>query len=75
MNNLGDMVQSADIETIFDTIEGQKLCKGKYQIGRYLDQGQYGKIFKVTDTANKTLPLVVKVQEVSDQFRQEVNTL
>ena len=61
MNNLAGMVQSADIETIFDTIEGQQLCKGKYKIGRYLDQGQYGKNFKVTDTSNTTLPLVVKV--------------
>ena len=32
-------IDSADIEIVFDTIEGKELSNGKYQIGSYLDRG------------------------------------
>ena len=50
ISNLGD---TTNIDTIFDTIEGKELCNGKYQIGRYIDKGQHGTVFEATDMYNK----------------------
>ena len=40
MEGLTDVgVDWADIDKIYDTIEGKELCKGKYKIGCLLDKG------------------------------------
>ena len=54
-------IDSADIEIVFDTIEGKELSNGKYQIGSYLDRGQHGLVYEVTDTTNIAQRLVSKV--------------
>ena len=63
LSQLPKEIDSNDIDIIFDTIEGKELCNGKYQIGSYLDRGQHGLVYEVTDTTNKAAqqPLVIKV--------------
>ena len=62
MEGLTDVgVDWADIDKIYDTIEGKELCKGKYKVGCLLDKGQHGKVFETIDNANETQSLVIKV--------------
>ena len=61
LSQLPKEIDSNDIDIIFDTIEGKELSKGKYQIGSYLDRGQHGLVYEVTDTTNVAQRLVSKV--------------
>ena len=61
LSQLPKEIVSADLDIVFDTIEGKELSNGKYQIGSYLDRGQHGMVYEVTDTTNKAEPLVTKV--------------
>jgi len=61
LSQLPKEIDSNDIDIIFDTIEGKELSNGKYQIGSYLDRGQHGMVYEVTDTTNIAQPLVTKV--------------
>ena len=42
LSQLPKEIVSADLDIVFDTIEGKELSNGKYQIGSYLDKGQHG---------------------------------
>ena len=42
LSQLPKEIDSAEIDIVFDTIEGKELSNGKYQIGSYLDKGQHG---------------------------------
>ena len=61
LSQLPKEIVSADLDIVFDTIKGKELSNGKYQIGSYLDRGQHGLVYKVTDTTNIAQPLVTKV--------------
>ena len=64
-----------NIQVLFDTFEGQVLSQ-RYKIGKFLDAGNVGKVFRVTDLKNpKSRPLVIKVQKKSKLFFQEVITI
>jgi len=61
LSQLPKEIDSNDIDIIFDTIEGKELSNGKYQIGSYVDRGQHGLVYEVTDTTNVAQRLVSKV--------------
>lgn len=46
----GNSKESADIDIVQDGIFEGALLKSQYKIGRLIDQGSFGKVFKVTDT-------------------------
>ena len=61
-----------------DTIEGDlfgQLLKNKYVIGRLIDQGSYGKVYKAIDIEDKHKPLVVKIAQDYKTFGKEINAM
>ena len=55
------------MELVYDTIQG-KILKGRYRVDRYLDNGNNGWIFAVTDIGatndkKSKVPLVIKIQK------------
>ena len=36
------------------------LLNGKYHIGKQIDEGNFGKVYKITDVQNHKIPLVIK---------------
>ena len=64
-------------DVVFDTLEGKILNK-RYQIQKFLDNGQNGEVYEVTDLKKdgaQKRPLVIKVQETTDLFLEEINSM
>ena len=51
------------------------VVKDRYVIQRHLDNGEYGHIYKVLDSQNKNLPLVMKITEDCKAFKVEVHIM
>ena len=57
-----------DIEVLCGTLEGQVLAN-RYRIDKFLDAGNIGQVYRVTDLNKKSSrPLVVKIQKKSKHF-------
>jgi len=54
------MQQNQNIDEIKNQIEGS-ILKERFAIGRLIDQGSFGKVYKCIDLNNKNRPLVVKI--------------
>ena len=69
-----------DMDVLYDDMVGQSLCGGRYLIDRYLDEGSYGKVYKVKDLCPETKgdsdlnPLVVKILPSSINALAEIKT-
>ena len=64
-------------DVVFDTLEGKILNK-RYKIEKFLDNGQNGEVYEVTDLKKdgaQKRPLVIKVQETTDLFLEEINSM
>lgn len=66
--------QKQQIDEIQNKIEGSVL-KTRYVIGRLIDKGSFGKVFKCIDLQNKNRPLVVKIASDYKQFGNEINSM
>ena len=53
------------------------LLKNRYQIGKFIDNGQQGCVYTVTDTKrdDKRRPLIIKVARNSKLFTKEIKTM
>jgi hypothetical protein len=51
------------------------VLKNQYIIGRHLDSGSNGKVYKVIDSKNPKANLVIKVSEDVKGLSLEVNTM
>jgi hypothetical protein len=51
------------------------ILNGRYHIGRLIDEGSYGKVYKITDAENQQLPLVIKLQKTMENAGIEVNSI
>ena len=66
--------QKQQIDEIQNKIEGSVL-KGRYAIGRLIDRGSFGRVFKCIDLQDKNRPLVVKIASDYKQFGNEINSM
>ena len=62
------------IDEIKNKIEGSVL-KGRFEIGRLIDKGSFGKVYKCVDLQDKNRPLVVKIASDYKQFGNEINSM
>ena len=70
------------VDIITGDVQGKVLGK-RYRVGRFLDKGESGRVYKVTDTlrqggvggAAATQPLVIKIQQCTQVTMMEINTL
>lgn len=51
----------------------KNMIKNRYLIGRHLDSGSNGMIYKIVDNQNQKVPLVIKLSEDCMAFSQEIN--
>ena len=49
--------------------------KGRFSIGRHIDKGSNGSIYKVTDLQNPKIPLVIKITDDCMPFTSEINAM
>ena len=68
------MQQNQLIDEIRNKIEGSVL-KERYTVGRMIDSGSYGEVYKCIDLENKHRPLVVKIASDYKQFGYEINAM
>lgn len=81
MNNsnkhmLGEL--GSDIESMVDMIEGElkgAVIKERFVIGRLLDRGSFGKVYKIVDINDKHRPLVIKMSEEVQAFALEIKAM
>jgi serine/threonine protein kinase len=66
--------QNQNIDEIQDQIEGS-ILKERFAIGRLIDRGSFGKVYKCIDLVNKNRPLVVKITNDYKQFGAEINAM
>lgn len=63
-----------DQELIVGQLEKATL-KNRYIIGRHLDSGSNGHVYKITDIENPKIPLVLKISDECLPFSEEINTM
>ena len=51
------------------------MLQRRYYVGRLLDKGSFGKVFKITDTEDKTRPLAIKIQPADHIFEKEIHAM
>ena len=51
------------------------LLNGKYYIGKQIDEGNFGKVYKIIDVQNHKIPLVIKIQKCMEYAGKEVNSI
>ena len=61
-------------EQIIGKLQGAQL-KNRYTVGRYLDSGQNGKVYKVVDAKHPKAALVLKISENCKQFSVEIHQM
>ena len=62
------------IEMIKGELTGQ-ILKGRYLIGRHIDNGSFGQVHKIIDLQDKTRPLVIKISADYKLFGKEINAM
>lgn len=55
-------------------LPGQVL-KDRYLIGRHIDNGSFGQVYKIIDLQNQTRPLVIKISSDYKLFGKEINAM
>ena len=55
-------------------ISGQVL-KDRYLVGRHIDNGSFGQVYKIIDLQNETRPLVIKISTDYKLFGKEINAM
>ena len=55
-------------------LTGQVL-KQRYLIGRHIDNGSFGQVYKIIDLINKERPLVIKISSDLKLFGKEINAM
>ena len=55
-------------------ISGQVL-KERYLVGRHIDNGSFGQVYKVVDLQNQARPLVIKISLDYKLFGKEINAM
>jgi casein kinase 1 len=68
------MQQNQQIDEINNKMEGSVL-KQRYTIGRLIDKGSFGHVYKCIDIQNQSRHLVVKVANDYKQFGNEINAM
>lgn len=63
------------LDIIYDSKLEGTILKDKYMVGRLIDRGSFGKVYKVTDTANSDRPLVIKVSNQNELIAKEIKTM
>lgn len=63
-----------DQELIIGELEKGTL-KNRYIIGRHLDSGSNGHVYKIVDKENPKIPLVLKISDECLAFSEEINTM
>jgi hypothetical protein len=51
----------------------KKILQGRYCVSRLLDNGSFGKVFKVVDMKEIKIPLAMKLQVSSILFEKEIS--
>ena len=51
------------------------MIDGRYYIGRLIDRGSFGFVYKVVDMQDKKKPLAMKVQPTTHIFQKEIHSL
>ena len=51
------------------------ILNGRYYVGRLLDKGSFGQVFKIVDLQDKTRPLAMKVQPTTHIFEKEIHAM
>ena len=67
-------ISAEDVDVVTSQIVGC-ILKSRYLIGRQLDQGSFGKIYKVIDLEDKDRPLVIKICAQTNLFAKEVSAM
>ena len=75
-NKAQSMKKKENVDLLCGQLEGN-LLQNRFQIGSFVDKGQNGKVYNVTDiTKNKPQkPLVVKIVESSHKNKEEIKCL
>lgn len=63
-----------DVDVVTEELTGCILQR-RYLVGRALDAGSFGRVFKVVDLQDKELPLVMKVCEDHRMFAKEISAM
>ena len=67
-------MQATNIDRCIDQLEGN-LISSKYMVGRMIDEGSFGQVYKIVDIADQSRPLVMKVCPDYKVFGHEINTM
>ena len=74
-----DFVKVPKTKGDYEVIESKSLTgyliSNRYLIGRKIDQGSCGEVYKCVDVNNNETPLVLKVSDNRKLMKQEVKTL
>ena len=75
-NKAQSMKKKENVDLLCGQLEGN-LLQNRFKIGSFVDKGQNGKVYNVTDiTKNKPQkPLVVKIVESSHKNKEEIKCL
>ena len=68
------VLKKKSIVDVVENIEGAVL-KERYHVQRLIDQGSFGKVYKVVDSKNKTLPLAIKICSDHSKFGKEIKIM
>ena len=63
------------IQRIPKNPSGSFILNERFYIGRYIDKGFYGKVYKITEVDHPEKPLVIKISQDVKIFRPEVKTM
>lgn len=71
------MDATGSVEIVCGGIRGF-LLKDRYKIDHFIDRGQFGAVYAVTDSKKRSTvekPLVVKVAKCTQEFRKEIKAM
>lgn len=63
-----------DVDVVTEQLTGC-ILKRRYLVGRQLDAGSFGRVFKIIDLQDKEAPLVMKVCEDHRMFAKEISAM
>ena len=66
-----DTLQLEDVDVVSEEVTGC-ILKRRYLIGRQVDRGSFGRVYKVIDLQDQERPLVIKVCDDYKLFAKEI---
>lgn len=69
-----DALSFSDVDFVTEQLTGC-ILKRRYLIGRQIDCGSFGRVFKVIDLQSQDTPLVIKVCEDYKLFAKEISAM